>query len=81
MGNAPTITTPRKTAGIAGQLSYTTTVQYPGEAHESITFVGSVYGGPVVMVTPAGHPVMVSDPGRHGEFGPEWVRRFFADRG
>lgn len=32
-----------------------------------------------VMVT-AGFPegVFVTDPGRFGEFGPEWIRRFFA---
>lgn len=67
-----------KQNGPAGQVSYTVPVTYPGEPAETVTFVGSTYGGPVVMVTPAGHQTFVTDPGRHGEFGPEWVRRFFA---
>jgi hypothetical protein len=65
--------------GIAGQLSYTVDVTYPGEPSEQLTFVASSYGGPVVMVTP-GNPggVFVTDPERFGKFGTDWVRRFFA---
>jgi hypothetical protein len=69
-------------AGVAGQLAYSVSVAYPGEAASVVTFTGSVYGmpGPVVMVTP-GNPrgVFVTAPERFGEtFGPSWVRAFFA---
>jgi hypothetical protein len=69
----------KRTNGIAGQVQYTASVQYPDEERSSVSFVGSVYGGPVVMVTPAGVQVFVTDPGRFGDFGPEWVRRFITD--
>lgn len=63
--------------GVAGQLSYTARVRYPGEDPGNVTFVGSVYDGPVVMVSD-GFPdgLFVSDPGRFGKFSPQWVRRF-----
>lgn len=74
-----TVQSVTKTGGIAGQVRLTAAVQYPGEDTSTVSFVGSIYGGPVVMVT-AGFPegVFVTDPDRFGEFGPEWVRRFFA---
>ena len=75
---APTLANIRRHAGIAGQYSITADVTYPGEAPEPIRFVGSVYGGPVVMVTPSGAQTFVTDPERFGPFGVEWVRRFFA---
>lgn len=75
----PTVSKIKKHAGIAGQYSVTAEVTYEGEAPEKIEFVGSVYGGPVVMVTPAGTQTFVSEPGRFGEFGTKWVERFFAD--
>lgn len=67
------MTTPtiKRQAGIAGQVSFTASTE-DGE----LTFVGSVYGGPVVMVTPSGRQTFVTDPGRFGEFGQDWVRRF-----
>jgi hypothetical protein len=37
-----------------------------------VEFVGSIYGGPVVIVT-----VARRSPPTRGELGPEWVRRFF----
>ncbi len=76
----PTVTNVKRHAGIAGQFAVTATVTYAGEKPETIRFVGSVYGdgGPVVMVTPAGRELFVTDSGRFGEFGAEWVRRFFA---
>lgn len=78
MDTAPTLSRIFKRTGIAGQVTYTVFVTYPGEDASRIEFIGSVYGGPVVMVTP-GNPtgVFVTDPSRHGTFGPEWVRRFF----
>ena len=68
-------------AGIAGQLAYSVSVTYPGEGASVVTFTGSTYGGPVVMVTP-GMPrgMFVTDPDRFGAFGPAWVRRFFGDQ-
>lgn len=63
--------------GPAGQVSYSVAVTHPGEAPDTITFVGSAYGGPVVMVHPLYGQTFVSDPDRHGPFGPEWVRRFY----
>jgi hypothetical protein len=78
--SAPTVSKVTKHAGVAGQFSVTAEVTYEGEAPERIEFVGSTYGGPVVMVTPGGKQVFVTDPGRHGTFGTAWVERFFADR-
>ena len=68
-----------KRNGPAGQVEITASVQYEDEDTQSVTFVGSVYGGPVVMITP-GNPggTFVTDPGRFGDFGEPWVRRFFA---
>jgi len=65
----------RKRAGIAGQFSVSADVEYPDEPVRTIEFVGSVYGGPVVMRT-AGIETFVTEPGRFGEFGTQWVRRF-----
>lgn len=74
----PTLHKITRQAGVAGQVSVTAEVQYEGEAVETVTFVGSVYGGPVVMITPEGNQFFVTDADRFGEFGPEWVRKFFA---
>jgi hypothetical protein len=64
--------------GIAGQVAYTTVVTYPGEDAMRLQFVGSTYGGPVVMVNVlTGAQTFVTDPARFGKFGPKWVRRFF----
>lgn len=63
----------KRSAGIAGQYSLTATTD-----DGPLTFVGSVYGGPVVMITPSGMQTFVTDPGRFGDFGEEWVRRFLA---
>jgi hypothetical protein len=66
-------------SGVAGQLAFSTTVAYPGEAATVVTFTSSTYGGPVVMVTPSmPRGIFVTDPDRFGSFGPGWVRRFFA---
>jgi len=64
--------------GVAGQVSYTATVQYEGEEPSSVTFVGQKNSyGPVVMVTRPGVQVFVTEPGRFGKFNVEWVRKFF----
>lgn len=75
---APQIGTIRRENGVAGQISYTTDVTYPGEPPSTVQFIGSEHGARVVMVTSNGHQTFVDDPGRFGEFSPEWVRQFFA---
>jgi hypothetical protein len=67
----------RRHAGIAGQFAVSAEVQYEGEEMRTVTFIGSTYGGPVVMETEHGQ-TFVTDPGRFGEFGIDWVQRFFA---
>jgi hypothetical protein len=76
--DAPHIYYVRKRAGIAGQFAVDARVGYQDEAPRDVTFVGSVYGGPVVMQSD-GRETFVSDPGRFGEFGTDWVRRFFGE--
>jgi hypothetical protein len=68
----------RRHAGIAGQFSVTADVTYGDDPTQKIQFVGSTYGGPVVMVLPDGSQTFVTDPSRFGKFGTEWVRKFFA---
>ncbi len=77
MSTTPTLSKVTRRAGIAGQFEVSAEVTYPGEAPETIRFIGSTHGGPVVMVTPTGAQLFVSDPDRFGAFGTEWVRRFF----
>jgi hypothetical protein len=74
----PRLSTIRRVNGVAGQIAYTVEVTYPEEKPSRVTFVGSVYGGPVLMQTP-GNPAgtFVTDAARFGKFSPEWVRRFF----
>lgn len=66
----------KRHGGIAGQFSVTADVTYADEATRRVEFVGSTYGGPVVMRT-GSVETFVSDPGRFGEFGVDWARRFF----
>jgi len=73
----PTVTKLFQRKGVAGQFSVQATVTYPGEAPSIVEFVGSVYGGPVLMVTDLGE-TWVTEPGRFGKFGKAWVRKFFA---
>lgn len=81
MSTAPKIGPIRRTNGVAGQISYRTWVQYPEEPTMAVEFVGSVYGGPVVAVSPGFGQVFVDDPGRFGKFSPKWVRRYFGKTG
>ena len=78
MDTTPTLGKIRKVPGIAGQYGYTVEVTYPGEAPNTVTFIGSAYGPPVVMITP-GNPdgTIVTLPERFGKFGPSWIRLFF----
>jgi len=64
----------------AGQRSITAEVQYPDEEPSRVEFVGPSGGGsgPVVMIYgEKRNQTFVSDPSRFGDFGPDWVRRFF----
>jgi len=62
----------------AGQRAVTADVQYPGESPMRVEFVGPSNGaGPVVMIL-RGRQTFVDDPSRFGEFGPDWVRQFYA---
>lgn len=74
---APVVTKVFQRKGVAGQFSVQATVTHPGEDPRVVEFVGSVFGGPVLMVTDLGE-TWVTDPGRFGTFGKAWVRRFFA---
>jgi hypothetical protein len=78
--SAPTLGKIRKQNGVAGQVSCSVPVTYPGEPTRLVTFIGSNYDGPVVMVQPDGQQTGVSEPSRYGSFGEAWVRSFFADR-
>jgi len=73
----PAVTKLFQRKGVAGQFSVQATVTYPGEDPRVVEFVGSVYGGPVLMVTDTAE-TWVTEPGRFGTFGKAWVRRFFA---
>lgn len=72
----PEVTNLKRRKGMAGQFSVEVTVTHPGEEPRIIEFVGSEYGGPVLMVTQYGQ-TFVTDPGRFGTFGEDWVRKFF----
>ena len=63
--------------GVAGQVS-AVAVYDDGDYSSIIELVGSIYGGPVVLVTDASQ-VFVTDPSRFGDFGVDprgYVRRF-----
>lgn len=76
----PTVDNLRRENGVAGQIAVSALVTYPDEVPAPLTFVGSVYGGPVTLIDQRGFQYNVSDPGRFGDtFGVEWVKRFFKD--
>lgn len=78
---APAVLAVKRESGIAGQYGYVATVQYAGEEPETVRFVGSTYGGPIVMVSPGGSQVFVSASvtDRLGSTLDEsWVRAFLA---
>ena len=74
---SPTLSGLRRYNGTAGQFSLAVEVTYPGEEARTVEFVGSIYGGPVLMLTDTAE-VWVSEPGRFGTFGKAWVKKFFA---
>lgn len=74
----PTLGRIRKHRGLAGQVAYTVPVTYPDEPSSTVTFLGSSYGGPVLMMTKANpEGTWVVDPERFGKFSSIWVQRFF----
>jgi hypothetical protein len=81
--DTPTVHKVKRHTGIAGQFSVSVELEYTGEGRSSVSFVGSVYGGPVIMVSnTSGRRVetFVTDPSRFGDFGADgiaWARRFF----
>lgn len=74
-----TIDSMTRTKGIAGQFAIDVAVTYPNEHVMHVRFVGSIYGGPIVMVTerePRGE--FVAYPSRFGNvLNDDWVRAFF----
>lgn len=80
MVTGPVLGSVRKFAGIAGQYGYAAEVTYDGEPTMTVQFIGNVYGGPIVMVTP-GNPagMFVRSPDRFGpDLNEAWVRSFYA---
>lgn len=82
----PNVVSIRKVGAIAGQITYQAKIKYPHEPVYTVLFHGSAYGDgePIVMQWEsrggAGEAqTFVTNPGRFGSFGPEWVRRFFSD--
>lgn len=74
----PEILSLKKDRGVAGQYAITATVCYPDESPSVVTFVGSVYGAPIVMVI-GELQTFVTAPERFGEsLTLQWVRNFFA---
>lgn len=85
----------RRRNGIAGQYAYDVTVTYhvdmPNgsivDSPSRVSFVGSVYGAPVVVCIYDEKgaelwQVVVNDWTQFGpNLSPEWIRRFYADRG
>lgn len=68
--------------GIAGEIAADAYVTYEDNPVETITFVGSIYGGPVVMILPNGVQTFVRNNERFGNFATDrlgWVRTFFGD--
>lgn len=69
----------RRRQGVAGQVEYEVEVTYEGEPPTPLRFVGSTYGGPIVMVLPSGAQTFVREPERFGQvLSTEWVANFLA---
>lgn len=80
MDSTPKLDRIQRHAGTAGQFSYTVEVTYPDETADTLTFVGSTYGGPIIMITATGrqHIVTRGVTERIGsKLDPTWIRRFF----
>ncbi len=76
----PTVTNIRRHNGVAGQFSYTATVQYAKEVATRIEFVGNAFGGSPILIMGNGAEVYVRPSGRFADFAtlnPQWVKDFF----
>jgi hypothetical protein len=81
--SAPIVTNVKRHAGIAGSHAVSASVEYEGEQASTVTFVGSVYGPPIVMVMSSGVEVFVSSrvTDRIGtKLDEAWIRAFFAPK-
>ena len=76
-----------KRNGIAGQYAYEVTVTFPDMDPDFVdmpftnTFAGSVYGGPIVAVSPMGYQMFVSPTVTDhcgGILNTDWIRRFYS---
>lgn len=71
--------------GVAGQFCLSTEVTYEGEEPRVLAFIGSTYGGPIVMRTTVGgreFQTFVREPERFGHvLSTEWVANFLAKTG
>ena len=82
---SPEVISVRKVCkGVTGMVGIKATVQYLDQEPEATMFYGypKEYG-PVVMEWHGINgrtQVFVSDAGRHGAFGTQWVRNFYAER-
>lgn len=78
----PTVLRAAVMPGIAGQVAVSAQVGYGDSTPLHVTFVGNVYGGPVVMVTGYGSTFVDRDVrDRCGEkLDVEWVMRFFGQQ-
>ena len=79
---APTIHKITKRGSIAGEYALIVSVQYDDQdAPDTVTFKGSVYGGPILMITkgiPGGVFVSQRVTDNIGtKLDTRWVRRFF----
>ena len=77
----PKVTNVKRHAGVAGQYEVSATVEYEGEEPQRVTFSGSAYGGPIVMVTPSSQVFVSQDVIARlgGGLSESWVRRFFGE--
>lgn len=71
----------RRANGVAGQFAYNVLVSYDDAVPTIVTFTSSIYGAPVVMLTPScPEGIFVTDADRFGpELNREWIGKFFAN--
>lgn len=77
---AQRVFTYEKFSGVAGQIGVTVTET--GGYNSKVTFVGSAYGGPVVMILGSGIQTFVTNPERFGKFAEDrvaWAAAFAAE--
>ena len=83
-GTAPgaTLLAIRREEGVAGQYAYHCRIKYfPDEPASRVTFVGSAYGGSVVMISEVWGQMIVAEEVAYrcgALLSPEWIRRFYS---